>query len=204
MKNLSLVLNAVLLIAVAFLFVREFSGDEEEASPKKQPDSEAQAGVVASVNIDTLYAYYDYYQDIKSKIEQKSKKASVDLESRASKFAKKRDSFIKQAQAGLLSNNEAQKREQQLMQEGQKLERYKTSAQQGLVAFEQEQQEKLYETITEFIEEYNEDKGYSYIVGYQYGGNFWYTEDAYDITQDVLEGLNAQYKAEQDSAESAE
>lgn len=197
-KNLSLVLNVVLLAAVAFLFVREFS--DSESSKGAEQTSTAKPGVMAYVNIDTLYAYYDYYQEIKSELEVKGKKASTDLESRATKFAKKRDNFVKMAQAGLLSNNEAQKREKELVQEGQELERYQMSAQQGLAAFEQEKQEELYNKVTSFLDEYNAEKGYDYIVGYQRGGNFWYTDDAYDITQDVLKGLNEEYKKEQETA----
>lgn len=202
MKNLSLGLNIILLLAVGFLFVQHFSGNTTEGTGNGEGSSTVSTGKIAYLNIDTLYAYYDYYKDIKSQIEAKGQQASVDLQGRATKFAGKRDKFIKMAQAGLLSNNESQKREQELMQEGQEIERYQASVQQGLVALEQEKTQELYDNITDFLDAYNEEKGYEYIMGYQAGNIvIMHANKANDITMEVVKALNEEYQAKKVSEE---
>ncbi len=46
--------------------------------------------------------------------------------------------------------------------------------------------------IEEFLKEYNRDKGYSYIVAYE-PGLYYYKDTIYNITGDVVKGLNAMY-----------
>ena len=48
--------------------------------------------------------------------------------------------------------------------------------------------------IEEFLTEYNKTKGYSYIVAYEQG-LFYFKDTAYNITAEVISGLNDQYKA---------
>jgi Skp family chaperone for outer membrane proteins len=38
-------------------------------------------------------------------------------------------------------------------------------------------------------------KGYSYVYSYQFGGNLIYGAKPYDITKDVVNGLNEKYKS---------
>jgi outer membrane protein len=46
--------------------------------------------------------------------------------------------------------------------------------------------------IMEYIQEYNSDKKYDFILT-KMGGNMLYTNEALDITKEVVEGLNAKY-----------
>jgi len=47
--------------------------------------------------------------------------------------------------------------------------------------------------IEDFLKTYNADKRYSYIVSYEQG-LFYYKDSAYNITADVITGLNDIYK----------
>lgn len=47
--------------------------------------------------------------------------------------------------------------------------------------------------IEEFLREYNKKKNYSYIISYEQG-LFYYRDSAYNITADVVKGLNQFYK----------
>ena len=46
--------------------------------------------------------------------------------------------------------------------------------------------------IEDFLKEYNKNKQYSYIVSYEQG-LFYYKDSVYNITQDVIKGLNESY-----------
>jgi outer membrane protein len=47
--------------------------------------------------------------------------------------------------------------------------------------------------IEDFLKEFNKDKGYAYILAHQ-PGTIYYKDNRYDITSDVLKGLNESYK----------
>ena len=47
--------------------------------------------------------------------------------------------------------------------------------------------------IEDFLKEYNAQKGFSYIVAYE-PGLFYYKDSTFNITADVIEGLNKRYK----------
>jgi outer membrane protein len=47
--------------------------------------------------------------------------------------------------------------------------------------------------IEEFVKEYNETRNYSYIVAEE-PGFFYYKDSIYNITSDVIKGLNGKYK----------
>jgi outer membrane protein len=53
--------------------------------------------------------------------------------------------------------------------------------------------QKVNRTIEEYLKEFNKDKGYTYILGYQ-EGTIYYKDASYDITDEVLKGLNEKYK----------
>jgi outer membrane protein len=46
--------------------------------------------------------------------------------------------------------------------------------------------------IEDYLKEYNAQKGYSYIVAYE-PGLFYYKDTAYNITPDIIKGLNQRY-----------
>ena len=47
--------------------------------------------------------------------------------------------------------------------------------------------------IEDFLKDFNKDKGYSYILAHQ-PGTIYYKDSRYDITTEMLKGLNAGYK----------
>ena len=44
--------------------------------------------------------------------------------------------------------------------------------------------------LDQFLEEYNKDKGYDFIFTYTESGAILYANDALDITQDIIDGMN--------------
>ena len=51
----------------------------------------------------------------------------------------------------------------------------------------------LKKSIEEFVAKYNETRQYSYIVSYEQG-LFYYKDTMYNITADLIKGLNDEYK----------
>src|SRR5262245_16526284 len=81
MKNLSLVLNAILLVAVGVLYYLHFSAGK----PTGSSESSVTAGdlKIAYINADTVLKYYEYLKTTTVKVEEKIKKMQQDYRNRA-------------------------------------------------------------------------------------------------------------------------
>ena len=52
----------------------------------------------------------------------------------------------------------------------------------------------LYDKLTSFLKEYNKEKGFDIVLSTQVGSTVLYAVDGFDITNDVVKGLNEEYK----------
>ena len=82
MKNLSLILNVVLLVAVVILYVLHFSGPGKVESRSSGSDTSAADLKVAYINSDSVLKYYDYLKVNRDQLEAKTKKMDQDLRNR--------------------------------------------------------------------------------------------------------------------------
>ena len=64
---------------------------------------------------------------------------------------------------------------------------------QGYNNYMMTKQNEIKSKIEEFLKEYNSTRHYTYIVSYEQG-LFYYRDSAYNITSDVVKGLNDKYK----------
>src|SRR5580704_16558736 len=110
MKNVSFILNAVLLIAVGVLYYFHFSKSPSSAgSPSISLPSTVK---VAFINSDTVLKYYDYFKVNREKLEAKGKKLDQDLRNRAQSFQNDYDSY--QRNVGSLTIGQAKTIEEDL------------------------------------------------------------------------------------------
>lgn len=197
--------NVILIIAVIILFVMQFSGsktiNKEVEQPKEvveldsavvdEPVSLANFNV-AFVNSDTVTKYSDYNVDVSSflKTEQASaeyrlKKMRKDLEKDVEYF-KVNQAVMSQGEAQRRYNEMAEK-EQALVLEQQKIsERYVSKENKAMMEY-------VYGT-NEFMQKIGQELGYDYILSYRVGGSMLYANPELDITDKVIELLNAEYK----------
>jgi outer membrane protein len=47
--------------------------------------------------------------------------------------------------------------------------------------------------VNDYVKEYGKSKGYRYILGATGSGNLVYAQESYDITDDLVKGLNEEY-----------
>ena len=60
----------------------------------------------------------------------------------------------------------------------------------------QSQNDSLIQKVKTFVKDYGKKNGYSYILGSNDAGSVMYGEEASDLTQTILEALNAEYEKE--------
>lgn len=202
MKNINYIIHGILGAAVIVLFVLYFSGDSADTPAQDQPSSDSAAvqggGNIAYFKIDSVLANWELYFNVQEKLSAKQQELETDFESRSQSFMKRVEDAQYKMQRGLVTRAEAEQLQQQLAQEEQNLSGLQNNyamqlQEEGIVKNRQ-----MIDKIEQFLETYNTDKGYDYIFSYSFGGNLLYGDDALDITDEVIKGINKAYPPEED------
>lgn len=193
MKNLSLILNGILAVAVIYLYVLHFSGDQPAQAEETTSVASSSAGIpkIAYVNSDTLLEYYDFFQDKRAELEEKAQKLQADYETRAKGLQSEIATF--QRNAGSMTMNQARAVEEDLVKKQQNLAQYQQNLSAELMQEEAKVNEELYEKVAEYLEEYGEEENFKVVLTYTKNSGVLYADDSLDITRVVVDKLNERY-----------
>ena len=146
---------------------------------------------IAYVYMDTILQGYDYYFQLEREMKDLTDKAEKELEQKGVALQQRMATLQDKAQRGLMTRSEAQKEQENLAQEQTKYMQLQETHRQQLMEEEQVRTRKVMASIQDYIAVYNQTAGYDYIlsVGILYGA------PQLNITQEVLNGLNADYAA---------
>jgi len=191
MKNVSLILNAFLIVAVAALFYLHFAGKK----PQSNSDSSILSDVkIAYIHSDSVLKGYDYFNVTREKLEAKGKRFDMELQGRAQTLQGEIESY--QRTASTLTMAQARAVEEDLGKKRQNLQMYQENLSQQM-ALEQETVTKdLYDRVTRFLAIYGQEKGLQVVLKYNASSDLLYANNALDISSEVVKGLNELYKAE--------
>ena len=153
-------------------------------------------GSIVYVEMDSLTENYLMTQDLMSELETKMNRYETDLSNRQRTFQASVSDLQNRANRGLETQRTLQQMGERLAQEEQNLmqlaERYRMEiAEEQMVM-----QRQIIQAVMDFLEEYNKDKGYKYILANAFGSNILFADPSLNITAEVLEGLNDKYRAE--------
>lgn len=192
MKNVSLGLNIVLVAAVAILFYLHFSSPKSRSAStgdvKSVPGGQFK---IAYFEIDSIQTQFEYYKEIQKALEVKDQDINRQLNVLKSTFAAKYQELQRSAQT--LTQAELASKQQELQQMDKAFQSKEQMLNNELQDESIRKRQDVQKKIKEFLEEYNKDKGYSYIFS-NLSDLLYYKDTAYDITADVVKGLNLKYK----------
>ncbi len=207
--NFSKILNVILIAAVAFLYYLHFSSpnrtvdlttkttdSSQLARPMVQMPKEIKASKIVYLNSDILNEKYDYVKDLTSAAQVKQGKLESAYQAKGQKLQKDYAEFQQKASQGLLSENQSNAAQEDLTKRKEELDQMEAQLQ-TLVEEIQKSNEEVRKTVVEYVKEYNETSKYNYILTYTSGpgGIVLLANDSLDITNEIVDGLNAQYKA---------
>lgn len=188
MKANSWIINGVLALAIIVLYVLHFNSN---STPIKSSAMAAGGVKVAYFEIDSIQNSYNFFKDVKAALQAKDVENAKQLTGLKNAFAIKYQELQKNGQ--YLSQAEIGARQQELAQ----LEKNYTNREQQLAAEMQEESfkrlQEVKQKIEAFLVSYNKNKEFAYI----FSSNpdlMYYKDTAYDITADIVKGLNAEYK----------
>ncbi len=192
-NNTSLIWNIVLTLAVAVLFFLHFS-----TKPGAESGTVVDGAVVPGrrtvyVQVDSLLKNYDFFKESKKELESKNFQLENDLNAKGKSLQNEVAFFQQKAQT--MTPDQARSIEAQLMKKQQDLVAYRDQSAQALGMEEAKKNEQLYKNIRAYIEKYNKENGYEYVLGYSLGGGILFANPSLDVTKKIIEGLNKEHAA---------
>lgn len=167
---------------------------KQNGLPKSETTTNATTSSVAVVDIDTLADKCNYCKDGQKALEAKKKALTKQFNAKTQSLQNAVINFQKKAQAGqFTSQQEAQKQQAALQKQQQDLQVFQERIERDLAKAQQEYQDKLRKDLNTFLKGYNKDGRFKVIIS-KSGDNVLYTDPSVDITNDVIEGLNKNYK----------
>ena len=196
MKNLSLILNGILLLAVAYLYVDKFSADEKPEPVVQETGDQEQGLKIVYINVDSLHAKSISYQAISASIEKKYKETQASLRAKERAFQRDLEDYQKKYQAGTLTPKQAQEIEANLAQKQQAF-----AAQQERASKELNDETAAFDVnfignLTAIVDSLKSIHGYDYVL--VDGGPvspMLTASSSHDITNEVVELMNEKDKA---------
>ncbi len=193
MKNLTLVLNIVLSIAVAILFYLHFSTCKKCTASSTSSGITKQGGgfKIAYFEMDSLQSNFDYYKEIAKELGSSEQRKRSDLAAKKDAYVAKVKEYQSKGQS--MSQTELAKAQQDI---AQREKDYQQDEQAKSQEMQEESFKKLQDVkkkIEDYLKEYNKDKTYSFIISNS-ADLLYYKDSAYNITNDLIKGLNEQYK----------
>ena len=196
MKNLSIVLNVVLFVAVIVLYVLYFSGQKSpETAMTSKVAGTADATKIVYINTDTLLNNYQLAVELNEAFLKKQEDRRTELNIKAKAIDQEGTEFQRKLQNnGFISEARAIEARDQLLVKQENFRRLQQEMMDKASREQSELNKQLFDEITNFLKEYNKEKGFSIVLSTQLGGNVLYAEDGFDITKEIVDRLNANYK----------
>lgn len=197
MKYISTIVSIIALGLVAVIY---FTQHREIVQLKKEVTGSnaapAQAGKtfkIAYFDLDTLQERYQLMKDAKTEDIAQTNEMNQDLASRDRRNQEKIQEW--KQRGNTMTPAEVQDANQQLQQMQSEFANHKQELEQKLYKFEMDKRTEIRKKIEDFIQDYNKTRNYAYIIAYDNANSFIYNKDTlYNITNDLIEGLNSTYK----------
>ena len=167
-------------------------------------DSESLKGEIVYFNLDRVLEEYDMANDLRSVVETKVNSINQEVTRRQNKLQKDANSFQDKLNKGLMTQSTAQVQYQKLQEQETSFQNYAAQKQQEIMEEQQVMLNQISDAIKSFVDEYNAQMGYAMIVASQ--GDILPVpvvtgEEKFDITDALIEGLNAAYIKEKGKSE---
>ena len=193
MKQFSIILNILLLLAVSWLYYLYFAGNKKNNATgtivSRHVDSCLGGPVIAYVDLDSLNNNVGYIRQRKKELETEQNIITREYEEAYHEMETERNNFMKKGNA--ITQKEAEEFQAKLMQKQQQIESSKQLKGQNLAQKGAKVMEDMQTKLKAFLNDYNKDKKFTYILATGTGLDYlFYKDSTKNITTDVVKGLN--------------
>jgi outer membrane protein len=194
-----LVCNIILLIGLILLYIFHFTGFgvKTKYNPNATAPVVAKDGVlkVACIDSDTLLAKYQYALDLQEELNKYKESQEKNYQQQVTKFQKDYQTYLQTGENMTLSQQQAT--EAELKQRSEKLSTLEAELTQKVLQKQMDANIELLNRIFAFVREYNAaNQQFDIIMRKTFNDSpTMYMNPAMDITDEIIEGLNEEYKS---------
>ena len=187
-----------MLIAVAGFACNEKSSDADEKDKPVEGAAHSDSNVVhtgdvkiAFVVADSISLRYKRIIDAQKEGEELLKKMQGELKAEENRIRAAYKKF--QEDYDIMPSRQQAAEQQRIQQMEQNYQQKQLQAEQTIQDFQTRMTLGNYKKMDEFLAEYAEANGYDFIFSKSLGNAFLYGRNAFDVTEEVIEGLNKAY-----------
>ena len=195
MKKIALILSAVAL-TLALASCNNGKPAANTAAESAESGNGPAAGAIVYFNLDRVLEEYDMANDLRSVVETKVNSIQQEINRRGSKLEKDVKAFQDKIDKGLLTRSVAEVQGQKLQEQQNSFQQYAAQKQQEMAEEQQVMLNQIADAIKTYLDEYNAEKKYALIISTQGAvlpAPVAAADPELDITDEILEGLNAAY-----------
>ena len=194
MNKIQIVINVILVAAIAALFAL-FYGNKKDVVETVAVSTCSEVMPVAYLNVDSLLANYTFAQEASERLMSKQEDARVKMNTKLRTFQNEVADFQRKLENnGFLSRERAEQAQQKLAKKEQELQELEAKLTQDIMIENQKLNVQLADSLTNYLKEFNADGRYHVILSNTAKDNVLMAAEQYDITDEVVAGLNARCK----------
>ncbi|WP_346710555.1 OmpH family outer membrane protein [Phocaeicola salanitronis] len=197
MKKMKHILNGFMALAFVLMFAQ--CTDQKAADNNNSQVTATVPGSmkIAYVEIDSLLTKYRFWNDLNELMIQKEENIRTTLNEKAKDLDNDMREFQRKLENnGFASRERAEQENLRISQKQRDLQQLQEKLTNELQMENQKNSLQLRDSINSFLKIYNKDKGYSLIISNTGFDNLLYADPAFNITDEIVEGLNARYNPE--------
>jgi len=177
MKKLTLPLSLIALAASIFtLFKIQSSSD------------------LVYVDVNKLLDGYERTKIVRAEFEAKAKTLNANVDSLMVDWQKEIKDYEKERSR--MTKKELELKQQLLGNKQQQINNYQDAIQKQIQEEDKKSTQTVINDINDYVKAYGKDNGYKIIFGASGSGNIMYASDGTDLTPEILEGLNSEFKGQ--------
>jgi outer membrane protein len=194
MNKISTILAVVAIALAATLYFvqsRQIQELKKHAAMEQKPAGSSNFRI-AYFDMDSLEAHYNYFKEAQATVKAKENTMNMELSSLDRSNQKKIEAW--RQKGNQMTQAEGEQAQQEYAQMQQTFQSRKQALEQELYKNTEDLKTNIRKKIEDFLKEYNKEKSYSYIFAYDPSSFIYNKDTTYNITADLVDGLNAAYK----------
>lgn len=189
------ILNGLMALALVLMFTQCVDNKSNGSTNNAPAAVSGPANMkIAYVEIDSLLTKYRFWNDLNEMMIKKEENIRTTLNEKAKDLDSEMREFQRKLENnGFASRERAEQENLRISQKQRDLQQLQEKLSNELQAENQKNSLQLRDSINSFLKIYNKDKGYSLIISNTGFDNLLYADPAFNITNEIVEGLNARY-----------
>lgn len=193
MKNISTVLSVLALVLIGVLFyLLSHHTDQLNKISETEKKTSGNDFRIAYFDMDSVEAHYDFFKDAQGQV--KSKQDAMNMELSSIDKANQKKMEVWRQKGNSITQAEAEQAQQEYAALQQNFNARKDALSQEMYKFTDDFKINIRKRIEDFLKDFNKQKTYSFIFAYDPNSLMYYKDTIYNVTPEIITGLNEAYK----------